>query len=113
MSKENHHTYPGIVSTKDILSGQPRLAGRRISVGNIVFNVAVKDSIHFVTEQYGITEQEIKQALHYCKSLQCVEDRVLQLCNNCTLGGRQEGQPDNIEEYNWKRAERLFKKNFS
>ncbi|WP_277228629.1 DUF433 domain-containing protein [Hymenobacter sp. YC55] len=109
----NHNQFPEIVLTEKILWGQPRLDGRRLAVGDIVSQVDMNDSIHVAAEDYGITLQQIKQALHYCRTLQCVKDSPIKFYHNCTLRVQQEGEADGEEQDNWKRADRLYKEHFT
>ncbi len=108
----DYHKFPEIVYTEDVLWGQPRLEGRRLAVGDIVSHVDVNRSEYIVADDYEITIQQVKQALGYCSSLQCVKDKVLKYCHNCTLRVQQDGEADGEEKDNWKRAERLLKEFF-
>lgn len=109
--------FPEIVCTHNILWGQPRLDGRRLSVGDIISLVDIhEDDINSVLTDFELTLQEIRQALHYCKILQCKKDKPEKYCHNCLLRVVQDNETidENTEEQaNWLRAERLFEKYFT
>jgi len=107
-----YRQFPEIVLTEDYLWGQPRLEGRRLAVGDIVSQVDINDSIFQASEDYEISLQQIRQALLYCKTLQCVKDSPVKFCHNCTLRVQQDGETDGEEQDNWKRADRLFRQYF-
>ncbi len=109
----DYRQFPEIVITENVLWGQPRLDRRRLAVGDIVSQIDIEDSLVLALQDYEITLQEARQALHYCRTLQCVKDKPLKFCHNCTLRVQQEGDADGEEQDNWKRAERLFKKYFT
>ncbi|WP_073288442.1 DUF433 domain-containing protein [Hymenobacter psychrotolerans] len=109
----DYKQFPEIVITENILWGQPRLEGRRLAVGDIVSQVDINSTIYEALQDYEITLQQARQALHYCRTLQCVRDKPIKFCHNCTLRVQQEGEVDGEEQDNWKRADRLFKEYFS
>lgn len=105
--------FPEIIFTEDVLWGQPRLEGRRLAVGDIVSQMDVNRSACIAADDYGITIQQVRQALVYCCSLKCVKDKVLKYCHNCTLRVQQDGgKADGEEQDNWKRAGRLLEEFF-
>lgn len=105
--------FPEIVITEDTLWGQPRLDGRRLAVGDIVSHIDINNSLHIAAEDYDISLAQARQALLYCRNLQCVKDNPLKFCHNCTLRVKQEGESYGEEQDNWKRADLLFKKYFN
>lgn len=109
----HYKKFPEIVLTEDTLWGQPRLEGRRLAVGDIVSHAAVHNSAADAAEDYAISLQQVKQALLYCKTLQCLKDNPINYCHNCTLRVQQEGEADGEEKDNWIRAEKLYGKYFS
>jgi uncharacterized protein (DUF433 family) len=56
---------PGVVSDPDILGGRPIIKGHRITVSQIMGHIAAGDSIEEVSENYELTEAEIRAALVY------------------------------------------------
>jgi len=82
-----------IVCTEDTLMGSPRVAGTRLSVGDVVSFLSRSD-LKEVIDDYGLTKQEIKDALHYCCSLQCKIDKPTVFCHNCSLRREQDGPLD-------------------
>ena len=112
-SSSHYRQFPEIVITEDCLWGQPRLEGRRLAVGDIVSHVDVNNSASVAAQDYEISLQQTRQALLYCKTLQCVKDNPIKFCHNCTLRVRQDGDADSEEQDNWKRADRLFRHYFT
>jgi uncharacterized protein (DUF433 family) len=109
--------FPEIVCTHDVLWGQPRLEGRRLAVGDIVslVNVYDPDNINTLLTDFELSLQQVRQALHYCKILQCKKDNPEKFCYNCILRVEQENDivdKDDPEQPNWIRANRLLKKYF-
>ncbi len=111
-TSSNYRQFPEIVITEETLWGQPRLEGRRLAVGDIVSHVDVFNSAVEAAKDYEITLQQTRQALHYCRTLQCVKDNPIKFCHNCTLRVQQDGEVDGEEQDNWKRADRLYKEYF-
>ncbi|UOQ71808.1 DUF433 domain-containing protein [Hymenobacter cellulosilyticus] len=109
----SYDRYPEIVVTTDCLWGQPRLDGRRLAVGDIVCLVDRYQSLSETLADFELSLQQIKQALRYCRTLQCVQDLPLRFCHNCTLRVRQDDVSDGEEEDNWVRAERLYQQYFA
>ena len=107
-----HKRFPEIIFTADTLWGRPRLDGRRLAVGDIVSLVDVNRSASLVANDYEITLQQVRQSLGYCSSLQCVKDKVLKYCKNCTLSIQQGDEADGHEQENWNRAKSLLKEFF-
>jgi uncharacterized protein (DUF433 family) len=108
--------FPEIVCTHDTLWGQPRLEGRRLAVGDIVSLVDVyHEDINVVLTDFELTLQQVRQALHYCKNLECKKDNPERFCHNCLLRIEQFNEAidkDDPEKPNWLRAERLFRQHF-
>lgn len=112
-NSSDYKQFPEIVITENCLWGQPRLEGRRLAVGDIVSQIDVSSTMYEALQDYEITLQQARQALHYCRTLQCLKDKPLKFCHNCTLRVRQEGETDGEEQDNWERAERLFREYFA
>ena len=103
--------FPEIIFTNDVLWGQPRLEGRRLAVGDIVSQVSVEESISVAAQDYEMSIQQVRQALSYCSTLQCVKDQVIKYCHNCTLRVQQDGECFGEEQDNWIRAGQLLNNN--
>lgn len=108
--------FPEIVCTDDTSWGQPRLDGRRLAVGDIVSLVdSYHEDISVVLKDFSLILQEVKQALHYCKILECKRDKPEKYCHNCLLRVEQFGETideDDPEQPNWLIANRLFDEHF-
>lgn len=109
----NYKKYPGIVITDDVMWGQPRIDGRRLSVGDIVSYVDINRSAYIAADDYEITLHQVKQALLYCSELQCVKERPSKYCYNCTLRVHQDREVYGEEKDNWITAEKLLTEFFS
>lgn len=81
--------YPNIVCTDGVLSGAPRIEGRRLSVGDIVCFVYY-DGLSYTTKNYEIDAETIQQAIRYCAHQQCIKDAPSKYCHNCSLRAPQE-----------------------
>ena len=114
--KSVYKRFPEIVCTPDCLWGQPRLEGRRLAVGDIVSLVDVyHEDIGVTMKDFELSLQQIRQALHYCKNLQCKTDKPEKFCHNCVLRVAQfEESIDDFDpkQTNWQRAAMLFEKYF-
>jgi len=90
--------YPNIVITEGVLSGAPRINGRRLAVGDVVSRLKWSDSIEEVEGTYQLNKDEIKESLEYCANQQCLKDEPLKFCHNCSLRTAQE-DPLDLSEY--------------
>lgn len=109
----NNTDFPKIVITDNVLWGQPRIIGRRHTVcRDVVSFIMSNESLNFTLEDYQLSMQEIKQALHYCKLKQCIKDNPKMFCHNCTLSVNQKNEKVENEKENWKVANILIKKHF-
>jgi uncharacterized protein (DUF433 family) len=92
--------FPNIVCTQEVLAGSPRLNERRLAVGDIVSLVSSYGSFEEIKKDFELNTSIIKEALLYCSSQQCLKDKPLVYCHNCSLRNEQEGLPDlfNIKE---------------
>lgn len=111
---KNYKKFPEIVCTQNTLWGQPRLDGRRLAVGDIVSKVEYED-IKVIMEDLDLSLQQIRQALHYCKDLECKKDKPKKYCHNCILRVEQfkeEIDKEDPEQENWIRAEKSYQKYF-
>lgn len=108
----DYDKFPEIVITEDILSGQPRLEGRRLAVGDIISLIDVNERLHIVLQDYELSMQQARQALLYCKWKKCVDDNPLKFCHNCTLRVKQENGKLEEESDNWLIANELLQKYF-
>jgi uncharacterized protein (DUF433 family) len=115
--KSIYKRFPEIVCTHDCLWGQPRLEGRRLAVGDIVSLVNIyHEDIGVTMTDFELSLQQIRQALHYCKTLQCKIDKPQKYCHNCYLRFSQNPKAtDETDSYqpNWQTAAMLFQKHFT
>ena len=88
--------------------GATEVGGRRLAVGDIVSHVYVNKSAIEAANDYEISLQQTRQALQYCRTLQCLKDKPLVFCHNCSLRVRQDGEGDGEECSNWIRADMLI-----
>jgi uncharacterized protein (DUF433 family) len=115
---ENSHykKFPEIVCTHDTLWGQPRLERRRLAVGDIVSLVdTYHEDINVILADFELSLQQVRQALHYCKTLECKNDNPEKFCHNCLLRVEQFNETidkEDPEQANWLRADRRFKQHF-
>ena len=56
---------PGIISDQRINGGKPTVEGTRIPVKIVLVDIAHGMSLSEVSEEYDLTEQQIKNALTY------------------------------------------------
>ena len=112
----HYKKFPEIVCTHETLWGQPRLDGRRLAVVDIVSLVdTYNEDIDVVLTDFELTLQQVRQALHYCKDLECKKDNPEKFCLNCLLRVEQFNEAidkDNPEQSNWLKANILFKQHF-
>ncbi len=86
-----------IVRSADVCFGQPRLAGTRLTVFNIVYGVHI-DGFDVYTSDYELSSADVIKALTYCKDLFCQKDAGA-YCNGCILSSIKEGySPTDAEE---------------
>lgn len=114
--KTIYKRFPEIVCTHDCLWGQPRLEDRRLAVGDIVSLVEIyHEDIGVTMKDFELSLQQVRQALHYCKILQCKIDKPEKYCHNCYLRFAQDPKAANEgDPYhpNWQIAAMLFEKHF-
>ena len=67
------------------ISGKPLLKGRRLDVRHVIWGITVFDpeSIFTYQNQFGISLQQIRHAILYCKDEVCVRDSVNAPCTGC------------------------------
>jgi uncharacterized protein (DUF433 family) len=88
------NNFPDIVCTENILAGSPRINGRRLAVGDVVSFIKYYGTFEDIRKDHELSVSEIKQALLYCSTLQCKNDKPKVFCHNCSLRREQEGAPD-------------------
>lgn len=72
--------------------GTTKIGRQTLGSWRHVSHVDVNRSAYIAGDDYEISLQEVRQALTYCSSLQCVKDEVLKYCHNCTLRVQQDGE---------------------
>jgi uncharacterized protein (DUF433 family) len=111
----HYRRFPEIVCTSDTLWGQPRLDGRRLAVGDIVSLLDQYETLSIFQNDFELSLQQVRQALHYCKDLYCQKDQPEKYCHNCSLRVKQDGSDldeEDPKQDNWVRAARLFQTYF-
>lgn len=80
--------FPEIVCTEHTLGGSPRLEGRRLAVGDVV-SILTYGSLAEAVEDYALSQWQVKQALQYCAVQQCIADKPVVFCHNCSHDKRR------------------------
>ena len=60
---------PGVTTNPQVMVGKPVIAGRRITVELIMDNLAAGRSIENIMRNYGLTADQIRDALRYAHHL--------------------------------------------
>ncbi len=60
---------PGIITDPQINGGKPIVEGTRVAVKIVLVDIAQGMSVQEVSEEYDLTEQQIKNALNYAAAL--------------------------------------------
>jgi uncharacterized protein (DUF433 family) len=80
--------------------GMPALKGRRLTVYDIVTKIYYEESVPAALEDYSISLDDAKDAIHYCVSLKCKEDpELVQFCDGCILRTIHEGWDFDKQNY--------------
>lgn len=70
----------------DICGGRPRLAGRRLTVHNVVSLRWRERDLPGAMRDFDLRPHEVEEARRYCAELRCLIDpRRLQFCEQCVL----------------------------
>lgn len=69
-----------VISDKDIMHGEPTLAGHRINVAHVVANVNESGLEHYV-ENFNISKKNVIEAIEYCKDEMC--ESAITYCQGC------------------------------
>lgn len=107
-----YERFPEIVRTENVLCGQPRLEGRRLSVGDIVSLINVNKNLNIVLQDFELSHQQARQAVLYCKLKKCEVDNPIKFCHNCTLQVKQDNSKIDEEKDNWIIANDLLSEYF-
>jgi uncharacterized protein (DUF433 family) len=102
--------FPEIVHGGGIGFGQPRLDGRRLSVGDIISILYHDGNTDEVRDDFELSDQQVFEALVYCFTGQCLKDKPENYCHNCTHRALQDNEPPDEEQTDrWREAEQLLK----
>jgi hypothetical protein len=65
--------------------GKPTLIGRKLDVRHVIWGITVfdPDSIFTYHHQFGISIQQIRHAIMYCKDEVCEKESVIHPCTGC------------------------------
>nr|GFC36068.1 hypothetical protein [Tanacetum cinerariifolium] len=93
-----------VVCTAHTLGGSPRLAGRRLAVGDIISSLSIYEEVIEVMQEYELSLEQVRQALQYCAGQYCLVDKPVVFCHNCSLRSKQEKALDiaDLEEIDGK-----------
>lgn len=81
-----------IICNPHISFGQPILAGRRLTVYDIVSKTFLEKDIGIVVSDYSISRTDIKDAAQYCMMRACESDsNLVHFCDGCILRAIHEG----------------------
>lgn len=86
-----------ITSTEHTLGGSPRLDGRRLDVGHVIWGVTEYESTQSYQNDFGVTVDQVRHAIMYCKDEICEFKVVPQSCANCSKRFRKDAKT--WEEY--------------
>ena len=66
--------------------GAPRISGTRLTVRNVVTTRWGSTSPDELQEDFGVSPEDEREAVDYCKSLRCLTDtRRVAFCSGCIL----------------------------
>lgn len=89
-----------IECNKDKCSGEPSLVGKRLTVGDVVSKLRIENNLEVTLEDYGITHEQAKAALEYCRTRTCQSaPTLLKYCHNCVLRTIQDGELFDASNY--------------
>lgn len=94
-----------IVSSRDICSGAPRIDNTRLTCANVVQTLSHMHLRKYLEFYDYIDESDIKNSLVYCMNKRCIEDRVINYCQQCKMCTTKG------EEY-WIKAKDIYLKYF-
>jgi uncharacterized protein (DUF433 family) len=78
----------------------PALVGRRLTVYDIVTKIYYEDGVKIALDDYEISIADAKDALNYCMSLFCKEDKNrVHFCDGCVLRTFEEGNDFKKDNY--------------
>ena len=69
MSQQRQILSPGVISDPQIIGGKPIVEGTRVPVKIVLVDIAQGMSVQEVSEEYELTEQQVKDALNYAAAL--------------------------------------------
>ena len=67
MPQQRHILSPGVISDPQINGGKPIVEGTRVPVKIVLVDIAQGMSVQDISEEYDLTEQQIKDALNYTR----------------------------------------------
>ena len=69
MSQQKQTLSPGVISDPQIIGGKPIVEGTRVPVKVVLVDIAQGMSVQEVSEEYDLSEQQVKDALNYAAAL--------------------------------------------
>jgi len=110
----NATPFPGIVCTPGWLGGSPRLEGHRIGVDHVVLMLREQSPEEYLADYQldDVTVDDLKIAVHYCRSLQCEKDQPQCYCSWCSIAEKHgEKRPPDAKLHDcWMLAEETCRK---
>jgi uncharacterized protein (DUF433 family) len=92
-----------IVVNKGISSGAPIINGSRLTIFNVVSKIFYEDNLEIALDDYEISIDIAKEAVKYCKNLDCQKDnKLIKFCSGCILRTLQDGwdfKKENCKEF--------------
>jgi uncharacterized protein (DUF433 family) len=90
-----------IVRDRNISFNQPILAGRRLTVFNIVYQLYLSDDLDSYLSEFEINLVDAKDAISYCVSTRCSStfNQGDQFCDGCILSTISEGNDFDRNDY--------------
>ena len=99
-----------VVSTKDIVGGSPCIEGTRLTCANVAQRLRYESIAEYLRDYPYLEPGDIRNALDYCASKQCVDDQVIAYCEHCTLDTDPDYEPEEPREEVWVLAKEVLER---
>lgn len=77
--------YQSINIVQNIAAGAPTIVGRRLNIYDIISSIELEEDISDYMEGYELSFYQVRDAINYCRSLQCIHDKPYNYCAGCIL----------------------------
>ncbi|QDU94684.1 DUF433 domain-containing protein [Lignipirellula cremea] len=91
-----------------MVGGSPCIDGTRLTCANVAQSLRYESVDEYLRDYPHLTPADIRNCLEYCSRRQCIEDEVINFCQQCTLDTRRDPDPDDSPEEIWLLAETLL-----